>query len=467
MLNAEPSHLVLISDARAWRGRKSVLFLGEWCLNYIHRREYEDLVYKVFPYHWDDRSRLERDYSYLSQLYEELLVPLASVLNQIHGVRHSLRYWRVLIGPCLAYLLHMVYDRWLSIDRVISSANIRSTSYVDYGECSPPHDMSQFVDRATNDPWNQHIFIRILLTRVPNIDVTYVKGTHVQQNAESLARRVSSLTSMRRKIWGVVNRFLALFARNSRIFIQEPYLDKLSLFRLFLKLGQVPVIWKSRPSKMDGNVTSAPRKWKVPFIPRNAFEDFIIALLPEQLPIAFVEGYKSRVDDLSNLGWPCSPKVIYTAHSLWHDTTAMLYTAECLERGARLVYGQHGGVYGTAKYNFALDHELKISDLYLSWGKLDQKAHSLEVGITNLPTPSMRGRSISKGPLTFVTMNVFRYPYRLSSEAAFSYIPHHVRSLQFYEYLNSDVRKSTVVRLTRERMVGTYRGAGWTGLLML
>ena len=81
-----------------------VLFLGEWCRLYSRKERWSSMKAKVLPYHWDDRLKLYKDYTYLRDFYEKLLPIISYKFNEIHGVDHSIRYWRILVGPWLATL---------------------------------------------------------------------------------------------------------------------------------------------------------------------------------------------------------------------------------------------------------------------------------------------------------------------------------------------------------------------------
>ena len=84
-----------------------VLFLGEWCRIYTRRDRWSNMNAKVLLYHWDDRHKVFNDYHYLNNIYENTLKSLQKKLNEIHGVDHSLRYWRILIGPWLSQFIHI------------------------------------------------------------------------------------------------------------------------------------------------------------------------------------------------------------------------------------------------------------------------------------------------------------------------------------------------------------------------
>ena len=105
-----------------------ILFLGEWCKLYERKHVWEKLDYEVAPYHWDDRQKLFNDYNNLLVFYEDALRALADKLNQIHGVNHSLRYWRILIGPWLGYFIQALFDRWFMLDATFRNYNFAGVS---------------------------------------------------------------------------------------------------------------------------------------------------------------------------------------------------------------------------------------------------------------------------------------------------------------------------------------------------
>jgi predicted dehydrogenase len=81
----------------------------------------------VLQYHWNDRAKLCNDYRYLQDLYERLLLDLASQLNKIHGANHGVRYWRILIGPWLGYFTQILFDRWTSIQQAVCQPQVSGT----------------------------------------------------------------------------------------------------------------------------------------------------------------------------------------------------------------------------------------------------------------------------------------------------------------------------------------------------
>ena len=119
--------LITTTDQRYWRVDGKVLFLGDWCKVYDQEKIWSTLDYEVMPYHWDDRSKLYKDYKYINELYERVLIDLASALNKLHNIDYSIRYWRIIVGPWLHFFLRNFYDRYLSISSVIQSGHEIST----------------------------------------------------------------------------------------------------------------------------------------------------------------------------------------------------------------------------------------------------------------------------------------------------------------------------------------------------
>ena len=80
--------------------------------------------------HWFD---IERDRFLLGNVND---TPLSEIFNseqywnaqnEIHNVDHSLRYWRILIGPWLGYFIHILFDRWIMLKRAITEYEIEGS----------------------------------------------------------------------------------------------------------------------------------------------------------------------------------------------------------------------------------------------------------------------------------------------------------------------------------------------------
>ena len=152
---------VLITTAieETWPEGEPVLFLGEWCRRFSRRERWSGLDAEVVDYHWDDRERLSDDFRYLKDLHERLLTDLARTLNALHGTNHSLRYWRILVGPWLGNFVGVLRDRWLSVEEAVERHDISWTYVLNLRESDlVPGTYSDFEGLYVRDDWNHHIY---------------------------------------------------------------------------------------------------------------------------------------------------------------------------------------------------------------------------------------------------------------------------------------------------------------------
>ena len=155
--------LVTTANESTWPQNRPVLFLGEWCKLYSRKIAWEKLDSRVAPYHWDDREKLYTDYLYIRKTYEEQLKELRLQLNLIHDVDHSLRYWRILVGPWLGFFLQMLFDRWFMLKQVIEEKEVDACIILDRSEESYiPNDMADFCQFFTKDDWNEKVYSQLI-----------------------------------------------------------------------------------------------------------------------------------------------------------------------------------------------------------------------------------------------------------------------------------------------------------------
>src|SRR3989338_1663550 len=240
-MNKENRFLITTTLEETWVENQPVLFLGEWCRLYSRKDHWSKMNAVLLPYHWDDRDKFYSDYQYLGNLYERVLVDLASRLNQIHDVERSLRYWRILIGPWLAYFIQMLFDRWLSIQGAVNSFEITGTIVLtDIDDILIPNDMNHFAELMVGDDWNHHIYAEILnkLGNVPTIVKNSRQGYPPHKAGKAKA-------SIRHRALCIYSGIAKYFVQDRDAFLSSTYLTKLNEIRLQLRFGQVPQFWQS------------------------------------------------------------------------------------------------------------------------------------------------------------------------------------------------------------------------------
>ncbi|MBF0405777.1 MAG: transferase [Candidatus Riflebacteria bacterium] len=439
-------YLVTTADERTWPTGKPILFLGEWCRLYNRKIAWEKLDAKILPYHWDDRSKLYRDYQYLRVLYEKLLAELSIILNELHGVDNSSRYWRILIGPWLGFFTQMLFDRWEMINSAQTKVDILGVRILDTPlNQTVPLDMTDFNKLYLDDFWNEAIFAQILRA-YPNIHIDIVR-VHISEN---LTKKHSFIPASEPQSWK------RIFMRTLNLFLQKLYFDNEAFFittylplksslMLQWKFGQIPKIWHTFPSSRT-SLDESTRNWSFKVLPKNSFETILYKMIPKHIPILYLEGYSNLQKQVAELPWPKKPKLIFTSNLYCSDDVFKAWSASKVEKGSTFVIGQHGGGHGIHKWGFLEDHQMAISDSWLSWG-WDSPNNSKIIPFGNVKIVNHFQEYDSKGKALLIQMSLPRYSYHMYSIPTSSqWLAYFEDQYKFITELPEEIRKQLVVR---------------------
>ena len=138
------------------------IFLGNWCSrnNYIIKSKDEK---NVIQYHWDDREKLKKDYIYLNEFYERLLLAATKELNKIHGVNFSVNYWRIHLGYWIFLFLGSFFEKWENISKAFRDrSDITYTKIIKNNFIPDYKDAVEFLNSSSSEEWNHIIYAEIL-----------------------------------------------------------------------------------------------------------------------------------------------------------------------------------------------------------------------------------------------------------------------------------------------------------------
>jgi putative transferase (TIGR04331 family) len=350
----------------------------------------------------------------LRGLHEELLADLSRALNTTLGTHHSVRYWRILVGPWLQYFTQMLFDRWTMIHRAVDGYEISATKVLDLRpDVIIPANMNDFCNMYTKDVWNQAIYARILrgwtnvqCELVPVAEEERIAEPVLPESPEGIRGRIKSSFS------GAATRLSQFAGRSTDAFLIATHLGLKAEVLLQLSMGQVPTRHRSVPAPQIAPMTSKRAALTLESKSPGPFGECIRALIPEQIPTVYLEGYEALCRVARETPWPAKPKVVFTSNCYHACDVFKEWAASQVERGTPLVIGQHGGNIGSAKWSSSEDHQMAIADRYLTWGWNDGSPKQFPVGALNrfhkrLATPN------PKGHLLLVTSVLPRYSYVL------------------------------------------------------
>lgn len=440
--------LITTADEQTWPKTKDepVLFLGEWCKRYSRKEKWKKFNAIVVPYHWDDRKMLYTDYQYLQKLYENLLLELSQKLNKIHGTNHSLRYWRILIGPWLGYFTQILFDRWKSIQSAINNYELSET-VIQNGQIESlvPNDMAHFMKLAVKIEWNHYIYANILTeyTSVPCImNIRQPEDKHPKISSNN-----DWISGIKKSFFAFHDKILNPLRRDQDALFLNTYLSRIDEVKLNLRMTQLPRLVREIPT-IKTAIDSDKRKWSLFVENCSGFELFVRNMIPQQIPTIYLEGYIKLTEQAAALSWPIKPKVIFTSSSYSTDDIFKVYAAEKNEQGSPLVIGQHGGGIGTHLWAFYEEHQIAISDSYLSWGWTETSQPKVKpVGQLKAHRP-LGVKHNKKDGIMLVAIKLPLQSYHIfSAPIASQMLDYFNDQFDFVEALSHEIRDVLTVRL--------------------
>lgn len=440
--------LITTADELTWLKDEPVLFLGEWCKLYGRKHIWSGMDAQVAPYHWDDRKKLQQDYHYLQGLYQELLQEVTAKLNEIHGVNHSLRYWRILIGPWLLFFVEILFDRWEMIRTSMATYSLGGVRIRDEDQSRvTPNDMAHFSHLFSEDHWNEAIY-GTLLKEWGGVPITKVP-LDAQNVTDKVMNRPFTIRSLIQKLAGVASAVAQKFVRQDEYFFISSYFPLSQEIRMQWHLGQVPKLWRRIPPPTI-QIDLDQRHWQLGQSGLVGFPAIVRALIPRHIPRLYLEGYTKLAALCRNVPWPKKPRLIFTSNAFYSDDVFKAWAAEKVENGVPLVIGQHGGNYGIGRWESLEEHQYAISDRWLSWGWSDTKRPNIKP-LCNLKLVSSDPGYDPGGPVLLVEMIVPRYSYRMFSvPVAGQWLGYFEDQGRFIDDLPERIRNTLIVRLQQD-----------------
>jgi len=208
----------------------NVLYAGSWCFSYKKSEELKNKNLSVHSYHWDDRDKLYKDYIYVLKFIDKVVDNLSKCLNDLHKVNHDQRYWKIVMGPWLAFFIAAFFDRWSIIDDILEK-RLANKTYILDKKFKPHETITEYFSFENNDYWNHYLFSQII-SHYKNIEIIKIPC-----NEE---KKIKRNFSWKQLIFRLLNS-LPNFSHNKKFFFSTyPYLRLRSRFKLENSLKQFP-----------------------------------------------------------------------------------------------------------------------------------------------------------------------------------------------------------------------------------
>ena len=447
--------LITTPIEETWKTNKKILFLGEWCKIYSRKNIWSKLDYNVLPYHWDNRDKYFNDHKKLEVVYEEYLKRISIILNEYHKCDYPVRYWRIIIGFWLLYLINILFDRYSSIKSAKSYIKIDSTIIIksDFKNWVPVNYID-FRNQFRSDDWNHFIYSKVIefFDEIPYQSIVLGKSLNkVNIKKESIYKKFIKKTYL-------LYRNFHIKLNNKVAFVDHNF-STYDILKLQLSLGQLPLPdYYTSLETESSSIDLEFRNSKKLNSKETPFYQFLDSIVLKLIPSAYLEDFyaiKSKIFEY----YPKNISAIYTSSSYAGNEGFKIWAAEKTNTGTKLVIGPHGGGFGNSLFDQSLDHQINISDRYFSWGWSTKNKQNKVI-----PLPAEKLVSIEKklhpsprGDILIVCASFPRYFYYMGSyPIAGQFLKYIEDQLSFLGSLSTEVKSLTKIRLHTQR-----KGLGW------
>lgn len=301
-----------------------------------------------------------------------------------------------------------------------------------------PKNYLHFINLMTTDQWNEAIYFDLIINFT---NINYNKNPTVINSKNYLVKNTSLL-----------NRSFNYFNFNSKkdkYFFIDTYLNKLLLFKTQINLKQKPKFFFSEESDQKIKIDLINRKRKI-YINNTKFDQILDFMIWRHMPVSYLENYNKILQNINTVkNWPSRPKIIFTANSHISDDEFKVWCAEKVNNNSKLIIGQHGGNLTTSLFSSLHEHELKIANKYLTWGKKNFNNKKI-IPFFNFKTYKYKNINSSKKYCLLILNSFPRYSYFMSSRITSSqFLGYLDDQVTFINNLEGKIKNKMIVRLNK------------------
>lgn len=443
-MNKQKRYLITNADERTWKFDRPVVFLGEWCRLYDRKHVWESMDAIVADPFGVQSDRKEYDINYVHTLSNKLLAEIVDVLNAFHETNHSSGFWNVLLGHWLQRYVAVCFNRYHTIELALKNYKLTGVTALNMaGYNLATQDSSSFIWASNDDIWNgvlyAKIFQRISRGKV-EVSLTFDDKEACFNQKQFGKGKLRSIVT--RLINFVGSNVLPLLSKPNDAFIINSYLPKWEEIKLQIALWQFPQLWQSRQLTLVPVDMNKRLKLTLPKDGQAGFEQFVRDLLPELIPICYVEGYDQLNQQVALLPWPSNPRFIFTSNNFDTDEVFKLWVAQKIEKRTPYFVGQHGNNYGTL-LGYQNWVELVSADKFFTWGWRHGDSKNIPAFIFKM-VGSKRNIDSDGGLL----LTELHSPHGIAlNDAYHDFCIYQEQQFNFVEALPDNIKKELTVRL--------------------
>ena len=295
--------------------------------------------------------------------YRFLLNQLTKDLNNYHGTKYSKKFWELLLGPWCITFINRYLENYFGIKEFFEKKNFSFQFIKAKKNIFIPFDNKEFIIFTSNHYWQNYMTKMV-------IDDNFSE----QVSQKKINKKIIFDYSSMNKLYNFnffISKISLFLLKFSKILILNIPMSKFLKVKLFLKLNQFGKVFFEN-------------HYKVKKIKRNIFiskykksnkklNNFIFNRLIENIPTMALENLNNLISIIDKKYEKINPSKILLTTGLVGNTEQLFFCALKKEKGSQLIINQHGGRYNMLKNFWFENYEKRISDQFISWGKIGKE----------------------------------------------------------------------------------------------
>ena len=461
----------------------SLLLLGKNCLiNDKVKKKINTFEYKFANYHWNDRKKMSKDLDYIWDVSNRLIDAYSNKFNEIHNKNYSRDYWFLFLGQRVLRLVTFLFDRWETLNEAIKKNNVEKVIILKNNKFDLNTKNNSELNLLMHDSeyWN-HLVYAYIIKNYTNLDFELAESKNTEHNL-TIKVKQNSISIISKN---VLNKIKKIFLNpqilinffdykidnilngikskipikkneiyfHSNIFYNAKYQNN-----LIQKIKQVP-----RSLKFNYNQEDVPDynlvlreniNKNIEFKALSNFENFLVDIMSKIIPRSYIEGYeKLKKNNLNNKLLSNLPKAIFIrSHQSGGNLLALEWMSDCIEKGTKLLILQTGGGWQNSKNHLLERFDIKISDKYFSYGKINEDNKKIfSIGFTRNFHEKIMKPNFKTGNIIFTLFTPFGYNSEPScrrpvGEQWKKYISDQINLLKL---IPEDIRNKIIIRFKK------------------
>lgn len=379
------------------------ILVGQWIQEEFDENEikkYKFLLPK--PAFYEKKAR-SQSYEECEKIFNSIFEDFYKKLNHLHKKNLSKRAWRIIAESWLKRFIYICFNRKHTLDLAFKEYDVDEVFLKNHKDfLFFTKDCEGQYPASVNNIWNSNLYYKLLKYFNFNVKISEEFNNEKIINFQSYFERIKKLEKSKKykffqKVF-FLNKFLSKKKENLIFNSYLPFLYEKLIEIFFFQFPQFRREKNFSFKSLDSNIRS-----KLSFIKNNNIkniENFIRQILPDAIPISFLESFNELYETNGHENFPENPNFIFISTGFDHDELLKFYIAKNIDKGKKYYVGQHGATYFT-EHDANYRAEVNTSDKFFTWGYHHDKNKKL-IPCFNLKTFNKKYYPDQNGAFTIV-----------------------------------------------------------------